>query len=355
MRIWPDLRVPRLFGIEHPLLLAPMAGAGLSALGVAVAETGGLGAIPAAMLAPELLRAEVKKFRTATRAPLNLNFFTHPPPVEDPARTARWLVRLAPYYAELGAEQGAQSPARRAFDDEACTLVEELRPEVVSFHFGLPAVRLFERVKASGARVISSATTVEEARWLAARGVDAVIAQGSEAGGHRGTFLGNPPGQQPGTMALVPQVVDAVRVPVIAAGGIGDARGIAAALALGAAAVQLGTAYLFTPESTIAPIHREALRRVRDDGTALTNVLTGRPARGILNRVMRELGPIADGVPDFPLAAAGLAPLRARAEGDFQPLWAGQAAPLGREEPAAALTRRLIDETLARLTPASGR
>jgi nitronate monooxygenase len=332
--------------LDRKLFLAPMAGAGGWALAAAVAKGGGVGALPCAMLSPESARSEVAHFRQAAgAAPLNLNFFVHTPPVDDPARAARWLARLLPYYTELGAEPGAPGASRAPFDATWCALVEELLPEIVSFHFGLPEATLVARVKATRAKVIASATTVEEARWLEAHGVDAVIAQGAEAGGHRGSFLGARPDRQAGTFALVPQVVDAVGVPVIAAGGIGDARGVAAAFALGASAVQVGTAYLFTPEATLPVVHRAALRRASDEGTAITNVLTGRPARGIVNRVMRELGPMADDVPDFPLAAAGLAPLRAVAEargsGDFQPLWAGQAAPLGRELGAEELTRRL--------------
>src|SRR5256884_5201257 len=219
-----------------------------------------------------------------------------------------------------------------------CDVVEEVKPEVVSFHFGLPEPRLLQRVKAGGFLVMSSATTAAEARWLEQHGVDAVIAQGNEAGGHRGMFLTDDIATQAGTFALVPQVVDAVKVPVIAAGGITDARGIAAAFALGAAGVQIGTAFLFTPEAKISGPHRAALRTARDDGTAVTNLMTGRPARGLINRVMREIGPISDLAPAFPLAAGALAPLRARAEAqgcaDFSPLWAGEAAALGRALPA---------------------
>jgi nitronate monooxygenase len=223
----------------------------------------------------------------------------------------------------------------------------------VSFHFGLPEKRLLARVRTTGAKIISSATTVDEARWLEREGCDAVIAQGLEAGGHRGIFLSEDVSGQVGTMALVPQVVDAVKVPVIAAGGIADARGIAAAFALGASAVQIGTAFLVCPEAKVTPIHREALKRAKDSGTALTNVLTGRPARGLVNRLIREVGPISDVAPDFPLAAGAVLPLRVKAEaagsGDFSSLWSGQAAALAREMPAGALTRHLAAEALARM------
>ncbi|MGH8445661.1 MAG: NAD(P)H-dependent flavin oxidoreductase [Solimonas sp.] len=359
-RNWPDRRIIDLLKIEHPILQAPMAGAQLSPLAIAATKGGALGALPCAMLSAEQTRREFAAFRAAAPgAPLNVNFFCHAPPAGNPLALDGWKATLLPYYAELGVPANAEAPSasRRPFDSEACVLVEELRPEIVSFHFGLPDAALLARVKAAGARVLASATTVAEARWLAERGVDAVIAQGNEAGGHRGIFLGHDISTQPGLFALLPQVVDAVQLPVIAAGGIGDARGIAAAFALGAAAVQIGTAYLFTPEATVPAVHRAALREARDDGTALTNLFSGRPARGLMNRVMRELGPMSPAAPAFPLAGAALAPLRAKAEpagdGGFQSLWAGQAAALSRDtvqgEGAETLTRRLIAEALGRI------
>jgi len=208
-----------------------------------------------------------------------------------------------------------------------------LKPHVVSFHFGLPEASLLWRVKAAGCRVLGSATTVKEARWLEQHGVDAVIAQGFEAGGHRGMFLDDNLSGQAGSFALIPQIVDAVKVPVIAAGAIGDARGIAAAFVLGASGAQIGSAYLHCPESKISAIHRAALKSAGDDSTAVTNLMTGRPARGVVNRLMREIGPINPIAPEFPLAAGAIAPLRAKAEaagsGDFSPMWSGQAAALG--------------------------
>jgi nitronate monooxygenase len=358
--MWPDRRILDLLHIDVPILLAPMAGPGLAELAIGVAEAGGLGALPTALLGADPLRTEIATFRSRTRGrPINLNFFCHTPPAPDPARDAAWRDRLAPYYRELGLDPSApiKPGARAPFDDALCGLVEELRPEVVSFHFGLPEPALLDRVRATGAVILGSATTVAEARWLEAHGCDAIIAQGAEAGGHRGVFLAGDPiaacATQPGTMALVPQVVDAVSKPVIAAGGIADGRGIVAALALGAAAVQLGTAYLFCPEAKVSAAHRTALRRATDDGTAMTNVFTGRPARGLVNRVMRELGPLTVDAPAFPLAGGALAPLKGQAEargsGDFSSLWAGQAAALGRELPAAELTRALAEDALARL------
>lgn len=332
-------------GVELPVVQAPMAGAQGSSLAIAVCEAGGLGNLPCAMLSAEEIRAEVAAIRRATARPFGLNFFCHVAPTPDPQREAAWRARLAPYYAELGIEPGSRStgPSRRPFDEAACELVEELRPPVVSFHFGLPDGVLLERVKATGAKVLSTATTVEEARWLEARGCDAIIAQGAEAGGHRGMFLTSEVATQVGTFALVPQVVDAVRIPVIAAGGIMDPRGVAAARALGASAVQLGTAYLFCPESSINEAWRKALREVRDDGTAITNVFSGRPARGIANRLVREVGPLSPLAPEFPLASGAIAPLRAEGQYEFAQMWAGQAAGLGREMPAGELTRWLAE------------
>lgn len=350
-----DRRIQSLFGIDVPIIQAPMAGAQGSAMAVAVCEAGGLGSLPAALLSVDMLRTELGVIRQRTSKPVNVNFFCHRPPEPDAAREAGWRQRLAGYYAELGIDPAAPIPTsnRAPFGEAFCTVVEEFRPEVVSFHFGLPTPELMDRVKATGAKVVSSATTADEARWLEDHGADAIIAQGNEAGGHRGIFLTDDIANQPGLFALLPQVVDAVEVPVIAAGGIGDARGIVAAFALGASAVQLGTAYLFTPEATITPMHREALRTAKDDGTALTNLFTGRPARGLVNRVMREVGPLSSEAPAFPTAGGALAPLKAKAEAsgsaDFSSLWSGQAAALGREMGAGDLTRQLWTETKERL------
>jgi len=349
MPAWTDRRLLDLLSIEHPLLLAPMAGSGLSALAIAVARAGGLGAIPCSSITVEKATTEVAAFRAAVDGPLNLNFFAHHPQPAMPEAEARWLTRLAPYFEEFGVDPHGLPPAggRAPFDASLCAMVEALRPEVVSFHFGLADERLLARVKATGAVVLSSATTVAEGRWLAERGCDAVIAQGYEAGGHRGNFLTDDMSTQPGTLALVPQLVDALHVPVVAAGGIADGRGMAAALCLGASAVQIGSAFLLADEATSVPVHRQAVRMARDDNTAITNVLTGRPARGVVNRIMRELGPLSADVLPFPLAGGPLAPLRtsteARGIGDFQPLWAGQAAALARESAADAIVRDIVE------------
>jgi nitronate monooxygenase len=301
------------------------------------------------------VRAELTSIRQRTSHAINVNFFCHHTPQPDHGREILWRRRLASYYTELGLDPEAPVPSssRASFDSAMCDLVVEFKPQVVSFHFGLPAKDLLARVKATGAKVLSSATAVDEARWLEGEGCDAIIAQGYEAGGHRGMFLDNDISTQVGTMALVPQVVDAVKVPVIAAGGIADARGIVAALALGASAVQIGTAYLFCPEAKVGPAHLRALRNAKDNQTALTNVFTGRPARAIVNRIVQEVGPISDLAPEFPLAAGPVAPLRSRCEAagsdDFVPLWSGQAARLAKVLPAGELTKWLAADTWAKL------
>src|SRR5471030_3293685 len=358
--MWPDRRLLALFKTEFPIVLAPMAGIMDAELVIAAAQGGALGSLPCAMLSVEKAREQVNIIRQRVSAPINMNFFCHEPEEADPKREARWKQRLAPYYSELGLDPAAPFNAanRAPFDAAMCALVEELKPEVVSFHFGLPDQALLKRVKAAGCTVIASATIVREAIWLEENGAEAIIAQGAEAGGHRGMFLTENIHEQPGTFALVPQVVDAVRVPVIAAGGIADGRGIAAAFALGAAGVQIGSAYLRCPESRVIAPARVALARARDDSTVITNVMTGRPARGVPNRVMREVGPVSPDAPAFPHAATAIGPLKAAAEKqgkvDFTNLWAGQAVRMRHDLPAADLTRVLAGDALKRLSQLSG-
>lgn len=358
--MWPDHRLQNLFDIEFPIVLAPMAGAMDAELATAVGKGGGLASLPCAMLTADKAREQVHIFRQQVAAPINLNFFCHQTVDADAAREAIWRDRLGAYYREYGIDPAAPvaGASRAPFDAAMCELVEELRPAAVSFHFGLPAEPLLRRVKDAGCVVLSSATIVREAIWLEERGADVVIAQGAEAGGHRGMFMTESIAQQPGLFALLPQVVDAVRVPVIAAGGIADGRGIAAAMALGASGVQIGTAYLRCPESRVGAAARIALAQATDDSTVITNVMTGRPARGVANRVMREVGPISADAPSFPHAAAALGPLKAAAEKqgkvEFTNLWAGQAVRLGRDMPAAELTRALAGAALARLSRLAG-
>lgn len=340
-----DIRA--LFGVDLPIIQAPMAGVQGSALAIAVCSAGGLGSLPCAMSTPEVIRKELLAITAATSKPYNVNFFCHQQPEPDAARQRAWIELLTPYLVEQGIDPHAvpNGPGRTPFNHDAADVLDEFKPPIVSFHFGLPTTDLLARVKGWGSKIMSSATTVDEATYLEAHGVDAVIAQGSEAGGHRGMFLTTDLNTQIGTAALVSRIVKAVKIPVIASGGIGDANGVAAAVALGAVAVQVGTAYLLCPEATTNPLHRAALKSDAAQATAITNLFTGRPARGLVNRLMREIGPINPLAPEFPLAAAAIAALRAKAEpkgnSDFTSMWAGQSARLCREMPAAGLTRSL--------------
>ena len=349
IRSWSivQMTIHKLFGIDLPIIQAPMAGAQASAMAIAVSNAGGLGSLPCAMLDAMGMRKELAIIAEKTNQPINVNFFCHTLPVADAARDQKWRDLLAPFYAEFDIDPATipTGPGRAAFNDEMADVLDEFNPKIVSFHFGLPPDHLLERAKKRGAKILSSATTVDEARWLEAKGVDAVIAQGLEAGGHRGIFLSDDLTTQVGTMALLPQIIRAVKIPVIAAGGIASAEGVRAALSLGAAAVQIGTAFLLCPEATISTVHRNALKSDAARHTALTNVFTGRPARGIVNRVMKTIGPINPTAPAFPLATSAIAPLRTKVEaqgsGDFSPLWSGQNATGCREISAGDLTREL--------------
>jgi len=339
------MTLQELLGTVLPIIQAPMAGVQGSALAVAVSNAGGLGSLPCAMLSLDAMRAELAAIKAQTDKPFNVNFFCHVPPTPDSERERAWRAKLLPYYDEFAIDANTipVGPGRAPFSAEYVDVLSEFKPAVVSFHFGLPSAELLARVRTWGAKILSSATTIEEARWLEARGADAIIAQGLEAGGHRGIFLSDDLTTQVGTFALLPQIVQAVKLPVIAAGGIVDAKSVSAALALGAAGVQIGTAYLLCPEATTSRIHRDALKSDAARHTVLTNLFTGRPARGIVNRIIRERGPMCSAVPAFPLATSAIAPLRAKAEsrgsGDFSPLWAGQNASGCKERRAADLTR----------------
>jgi len=351
MATWPSTPLTDLLNITYPIVQAPMAGSATPALAAAVANAGGLGSLGFGVSTPDQCRSEIAALRSATNRPFNLNFFVHQPPREDPARRKRMQERLAPYYAELGIERGEAADPPPPFGDALLEVVLADRPAVVSFHYGLPAADQLRAIKATGARILSSATTVDEAVWLEAQGVDAVIAQGYEAGGHRGTFRSGFDVARIGTLALVPQVVDAVRCPVIAAGGIMDGRGVAAALMLGAAGAQLGTAFLGCPEASVSPLHRQALETSTDESPQVTVAFTGRPARAIANRFLREMTrpDLAADVLDFPLQrdlTGALATAAAKAgSSDFMAMWAGQGAPLYRALPAKDLVETLARET----------
>ena len=341
------MTLQQLLAIELPIIQAPMAGVQGSALCLAVSNAGGLGSLPCAMLSVDAMGKELTAIKAHSNKPYNVNFFCHEAPLVSAEREATWRAALAPYYREFGIDVVSipNGPGRTPFSVEFADVLQEFKPPVVSFHFGLPSPELLARVRSWGAKILSSATTVDEARWLETNGVDVIIAQGVEAGGHRGMFLCTDITTQVGTFALLPQIIKAVNVPVVAAGGIADAKGVAGAMALGAAGVQIGTAYLLCPECTTTAIHRAALKSDAVKHTALTNLFTGRPARGIVNRIMRELGAMSAAPPTFPLATAAIAPLRAKAEamgsGDFSPLWSGQNASGCDEMSAAELTQKL--------------
>lgn len=334
-------------GVDLPIIQAPMAGVQDSRLALAVAAAGGLGSLPCAMLNEAQISDQLQRLQQGTSKPINLNFFCHPEPPPGHARSNRWLDRLQPYFKEFDVNPG-EVPAgasRKPFSDAIADIIEPYHPRVISFHFGLPSKALVERIKSWGTTVLSSATSVAEAQWLEQHGADAIIAQGLEAGGHRGMFLSEDLNSQLGTLALVPQIVDAVSVPVIAAGGIVDPRSVAAAMALGASAVQSGTAYLLCPESNTTPLHRDAIKHTRARETVLTNVFSGRPARSIVNRAIADLGPISRDTPAFPLAGNAMGLLRKAAEArqlsDFSPLWCGENASACQETAAGAVTRNL--------------
>jgi nitronate monooxygenase len=333
--------------LELPIVQAPMAGLQASAMAIAVCNVGGLGSLPSATLSLDALKTELQALKDGTQGAFNVNFFVHKVPVADPVREATWRAALEPYFKEYGIDSAsiAAGPGRAPFSHDAADVVEPFKPEVVSFHFGLPSDDLLARVRSWGSQIWSSATTVAEAKWLEQKGVHAIIAQGLEAGGHRGIFLSQDLSTQLSSFALIPQIAAATELPVIAAGGLADARAVQAALLLGASAVQIGTAYLLCDEATTGPVHRAALQGPEAHHTALTNVFTGRPARGIVNRLMRERGPISAQTPEFPLASAAIAPLRAKAEkaglGDFTSLWAGQNTSGCEQISAAAMTLKL--------------
>ena len=360
MQAWPDRRLLDLLKLDIPIIQAPMAGSDSVLLARAVSSTGALGSLACPLLSPDEVRQAVGALRQGTTRPFNLNFFCHKMEAPDMAARERWKSLLRPHYERLGldVESVAETRLRLPFNDEMCAVVEEVRPEVVSFHFGLPDPNLIERLKKLGIKILSSATSRREATWLESRGCDAIIAQGLEAGGHRGMFLETNIATQLGLFALLPQITDAVSVPVIATGGIADARGIVAALSLGASGVQLGTAYLYCPEANVSPLYRRALEQAADFGTALTNLFSGRPARGILNAYLQESGPMSDAAPEFPHAATLVAPLRAASERagllDYMQLWAGQAAGPAGSMPADQFTRKLAADALRRLYERSG-
>jgi nitronate monooxygenase len=349
--MWPRKDLIDLLGVTHPIIQAPMAGSTTPALVAAVSNAGGLGSLGCARDTPDTLRAKAADIRRATNKPYNLNFFIYTKPKPNAAETARMAARLKPYYDEFGLDAPDDPKSVYPdFDDDIVDALLEIRPPIVSFHYGMAAPDAVAALKKAGCLILSSATTTDEARALEAQGADAVIAQGYEAGGHQAVF-------EPGTdaplggLALIPQIADAVTVPVIAAGGIADGRAIAAAFALGASGVQIGTAFLTTPESGINPHYRDALLRGARMGTSLTRSVSGRPARALRNRYVREMHPHEDDALAFPLQYGMTAPLQAASlragKDDMLAMWAGQAVALNRSMPAGDLLETLVEETRA--------
>lgn len=357
--MWPDNQIIDLFNIKHPIIQAPMAGVCGVEMVLAVCAAGGLGSLPCATMDPISLRKKLTELRNKTSAPINVNFFAHNKPENNQDLDSTWCQQLSPYFEELQLptiSELTEGPIQ-SFDEQKCAVLEDIAPEIVSFHFGLPKSDLVTRLKAIGSKIICSATTPREAKWLEENGCDAIIAQGYEAGGHRGMFLEKNIDTQMGTMALLPQIVDVVSLPIIAAGGIADGRGIAAAFALGASGVQLGTAYLFADEANLNQKYVETLKSDASSNTALTNIFSGNPARCIVNRVMQEIGPMADQMVPFPKGFSAIGSLRSAAEKndsrDFSAHYSGQAASLGRSASAAQLTTTLALHAQNRLAELS--
>lgn len=348
--MWPRTDLIDLLNIEQPIIQAPMAGSGTPALAAAVSNAGGLGSLGCGSMSLENLKPEANELRAATNRPFNLNFFVHSDPKESPEINAQTRARVTPFYEELGLIDipvTGESPFD-PFNADMLSALLEIKPAVISFHYGPPEPEVMKALKDAGCLVLCSATTVAEAKSLNAAGVDAIIAQGWEAGGQRGAFDTSFEDVGVGTMALVPQVVDAVDVPVVAAGGIADGRGIAAAFALGASGVQIGTAFLSCPEAQVSEIHRTALRHASDEDTRLTRAFSGRPARAKNNRYIEVMAEHRTRFPDFPSMYSFSRPLQeksvANEDLDFQFLLYGQAAALNRELPADELFRTLVNE-----------
>ncbi|OON62751.1 2-nitropropane dioxygenase [Massilia sp. KIM] len=346
----------RLLGVELPIIQAPMAGVSTARLAAAVSNAGALGSIAVGAGSAAQTRAAIAELRALTDRPFNVNVFAHRPAKSDPAREAAWLDWLAPHFAAQGAEPPrALREIYTSFlaDPELLEALVEARPAVVSFHFGLPTAGQAEALHRAGSVLLATATSAPEARAARDAGIDAIVAQGNEAGGHRGVFDPDAPDEGLGSFALVQLLRDAVALPIVAAGGIMDGRGIAAALRLGASGAQLGTAFIPTPESSATPHHR-ALLQDAARGTAITSAISGRPARGLVNRFFDEIGgPGHPSVPDYPIAydAAKALHAAAAAQGvqDYSVNWAGQAYALARAMPAAELVRLLAAEMRADL------
>ena len=346
--MWPKKHLISLLGNKHPIIQAPMAGSTTVELVAAVSNAGGIGSMGYSETPTEQIMEDAVKIRKLTDKPFNLNFFAHDVPANDPEVVEATRQRLRPFYSKAGLSEIPRDASKPllTFTDERLEMLLEIKPPLVSFHFGLPKGDAIKALKEAGCRILCSATTTAEAIALEQSGVDIVVAQGWEAGGHRGSFAVNHEDHGVGTMALVPQIVDAVKIPVVAAGGIADGRGIAAAFMLGACGVQMGTAFLSCPEANVPDVHLQAIRNAKDDDTRLTKAFSGRPARARKNNYIESIADHRLPLPDFPTMYSLSEPLRQASDEalDFRFLLYGQAAALNREMPAAELVQTLADE-----------
>jgi nitronate monooxygenase len=338
MQVSSDIVLGPRVRLRHPVVAAPMAGVTTPELAAAVTEAGGLGVLAFATIEVEKMRDEMARARQISPGPIGVNFFANAAPEPDVGRERGAAAAIAPLYRELGLDS-LPTPVRPGpgFDEGRFELLLELDPDLVSFHFGLPSSEVVERLAAKGTTVATTATNISEARAAESAGADVVIAQGAEAGGHRGTL--DPESEPIGTLALVPQVADAVSVPVLAAGGIGDGRGLAAALSLGAAAAQIGTAFIPCSESAADDVYRRAVLSTAGEDTTMTSSFSGRPARGRSNRLTSVLEGAE--VAPFPVQRQLSGPL-AKGGLEYRALWMGQAGSLARAEPAAAIVERIV-------------
>jgi nitronate monooxygenase len=355
---WSETSITSLLGLRYPVVQSPMAGIGTPELAAAVSEAGALGSLGGAMLPPQTLREQIEQVKALTDASFNVNLFAPLDPVDPGDSIEQMQEALAPWRRKLGLDSPPEprSPAQ-SFEDQLEVVLEQ-RPAVFSFTFGIPPRAALDALRGEEIKLLGTATTVNEAELLEAAGCDAIVAQGSEAGGHRGTFAADFEQALVGTMALVPQVADRVGCPVIAAGGIMDGRGIAAALALGAEGAQLGTAFMGVEESGAPPPYKESLREAAETDTTITRAFTGRPMRGLRTRLVDEIEGSDLRIPPYPVQAGVLADLRAagldQGELDVVGRLVGQGVPQVRGGRAADLIAALVEETAAAVAKLSG-
>lgn len=342
-------KLAKILGTQYPVIQAPMAGASTPLMAAAAANSGCVGSLGCAMMSPQIYNQNFDACRAQSDGVFNMNFFCHAPHNDDLDKAKMAIQKLTSFYKELGLGDVPQvKPTHFPFGEEMLEAVLKSRPQIVSFHFGLPPSHIVNALKSAGSLILSSATTREEAIDLEKRGADIIVAQGWEAGGHQGYYLRSE-SSKIGLMSLLPQVVDSVSVPVIAAGGIGDGRGVAGALMLGASGVQLGTSFLTCIESEIAGVYKEALMKANGEDTEMTRAFSGRPARGITNKYIDLMRALDNDLPDFPLMNTLTGPLKGasakQGNADFMSLWAGQSVGLVAEKSIAVFVEQLVEDT----------